>query len=71
MNESGDYHHLFRALRRHSKKFFVCSRMSIDAFDYILTKVHDIIEKQYSWRRTKEEYSHPLTNASGNKLLCS
>jgi hypothetical protein len=39
-NESGEYHHLFRLLRRHPTKFFVYSRKSIDAFDYILSKVH-------------------------------
>ena len=45
MNEFGEYHHLFRALRRHLI-------MSIDTFQYILSNVSDrLVKQRTNWRR--------------------
>ena len=67
-NEFGGHQYLFRALRRHPKKLFEYLRLSIDTFDYILSKVHDSLEKPHPWWRTEEEYCQTLANASGYKL---
>ena len=42
----GEYHHVFRVLRKHPKKFGGGGdlRMQFDIFDYILAKIHDSLE---------------------------
>jgi hypothetical protein len=47
-NKSGEYHHVFGALKRLLTKFFEYFRVSADTFDYILSKVHDSLECQTS-----------------------
>jgi hypothetical protein len=50
--------------------------VSVDTFDYILTKVHDSLENQTTWtvekkKKEDDEYSQVLENASGNKWIYS
>ena len=61
-NAFGEYHHLFRELKRHPMKFFAYWRMSIDTFEYILSKVRDRLEKQTS----KLEEAHWCRRETGS-----
>ena len=43
---------MFRVLRKNELKFVQYTRMSISTFDYILSKVQDVLEKQTTnWRK--------------------
>lgn len=43
----GEYHHLFKDLKKHSKKFYDYTRMNLSTFNYILQKVTPMCEKNW------------------------
>lgn len=43
----GEYHHLYKDLRKDSQRFFEYMRMSINTFDYILNKIEAKINKAW------------------------
>lgn len=66
-NKSGEYHHLLHSLRKHPNKLSWYLRMSVDSFDYILSKVRSTAHHP-RWK-TKEKRNPPLANASCKKVV--
>lgn len=44
-NEYGEFHHLYKQLKKYPERFFQYMRMSVETFDLLLQKVERNIEK--------------------------
>lgn len=44
----GEFHHVYPELRQNLQKFKEYLRMSIETFDYILSKVYSKLQKQWT-----------------------
>ena len=43
----GEFHHLYPDQRKHPQKFFEYMRMTIETFDYILSKISSAVNKKW------------------------
>lgn len=51
----GEFHHVYKNLRQHPDRFFKFLRMSIETFDFLVSKIKDRISKK------KTNFKEPIS----------